>query len=84
MAEEVLEDARLREAGLVEHCHVELGLRDYLLKGLLLLEGVHASYIPDTDGYCSPLPTGWKRLLNVSLVLRCLVGFSASVLVTRA
>ena len=31
VAEEVLEDARLREAGLVEHGHVEFGFRYYIL-----------------------------------------------------
>ena len=84
VAEEVLEDARLREAGLVEHGQVEPGLSDDFLQGLLLLEGVHAPHVPDTDGHGSPLPTSWEQLLNVNLALRCPDGFLASVLIIRA
>jgi len=84
VAEEVLEDARLRKAGLIKHGHVEPGLGDDFLQGLLLLEGIHAPHVPDTDGHGSPLPTSWERLLGVNLALRCPDGFLASVLIIRA
>jgi len=51
---------------------------------ILLLEGVHAPHVPDTNGHRPPLPAGWERLLESDLVLRCLVGFLASVLLIRA
>jgi len=44
------------EFGLIEHDHVSSYISRHPLQVLLLLEVVHASNIPQSNGHCSPPP----------------------------